>query len=127
MRLLSGLNDGGSWGALLRVQLMQVFEAIYFELLGDVDASEALRDLLFQLLNTDAFLPAPVMMTTRTSGSAVKSSITSAAERVISRDIAFKRSGLLNVSVPTPSFFADSILPSSLMGLSDDSLLIVLR
>ena len=31
------------------------------------------------------------------------------------RDLAFNRSGLLNVSVPTPFFFADRIFPSSLM------------
>jgi hypothetical protein len=60
--------------------------------------------------DTKALSPAPVSTITRTALSFAKSSMTSAAACDISGETAFRRSGLLNVRVPTPPSLWDSIL-----------------
>src|SRR5215472_15129330 len=60
---------------------------------------------------TNALLPAPVRITTRTEPSSENSSRISPNPVHISSDIALRFSGWLNVISPTPSSFAASILP----------------
>src|SRR5580658_5476188 len=96
----------------------------------------SLSNWLISAPETNALLPAPVRITTRTELSSANSSRISPSPTHISTDMALRFSGWLNVTNPIPSSFAASILPPAystetppltIVSISDRSLLAHVR